>query len=230
MNDNLNRRDVLKAAGVTGSIVLASNVQATDTGYGPVRFVEVGVEYDVESRGTYHTSNVDGNPGYFVDSQREAVVLYTPVLEDVARPFEARDTVIGALDVASAPTRVTRPGPVREIATGVVQRRRPVEHLHLTEPHQPPDVHVREAGGELLLVAEGDQVAISPDTETAVELAPRTVAARTFTVTDQTVEIEAVPEHRWGPRAEYGSVEVEAVPTVTVRDHGELSVERIDRR
>jgi hypothetical protein len=229
MSDNFNRRGVLKAAGVTGSLVLTGNVQATDTGYGPVRLVEVGIEYDVENRGTYHTSNIDGNPGYFVDSQREAVVLYTPVLEDVARAFEAEDTVIGALDVVSTPARVTRSGPVREITT-IVQQRRPVKRLHLAEPHQPPEVDVRETGDDLVLVAEGGRVAIPYGTETPVELASRTVAARTFTVTDETVEIEAVPEHRWGPRTEYGSVEVEAVPTVTVKDHGELAVEKIDRR
>lgn len=37
-------------------------------------------------------------------------------------------------------------------------------------------------------------------------------------------KIESIPEYWWGPKTEYGSVAVEAVPTVTVRDHGELNL------
>lgn len=229
MTDSVNRRDVLKAAGATGSLVLAGTVQATNTGYGPVRLVEVGLEYDLPDGHSYHGTNIDGHPGYVVDERERRVVLPPNRPDTTDATFAGADAVVGTDAVRSAPVRVTSPDPTPTLTTGVVDHRRPIKNVHLVEPVVEPTVAVRDASDGLALLANGDRVRLEPGTERSLDLDPVTVVAETFHVTDEIVELPGVPDHRQGPRTDYDRVTVEAKPTVHVRDLGDLPVVEVER-
>lgn len=226
----INRRKLLKAAGTAGGLALAGNVQAVTTDHGPVRLVEVGIEYDLPERDDYRRTNIDGNPGYFVDSSQERIVLTTPLPDNVERVFQANEHVVGSVGIDSAPTSVTGSDPVHEVITEVRQGRRPTESVHLVEPHRPPRVEIQhDQNGELTLLAEGNRETLEPGVEKTYRLDTQPVVAKTARHTDETADVEGIPEYRLGPKTEYGEVEVEAVPIVSVKDHGELPVVKVQR-
>lgn len=86
-------------------------------------------------------------------------------------------------------------------------------------------MRIEVTGDDSIMVAEGVRQSLAPGSERELELSARTVSAQTVRVTDEIAEIEGVPKHKWGPKTEYDSVDVEAVPTVVVRDRGELDLQ-----
>lgn len=228
MEHQINRRKLLKAAGAAGGLALVGNAQAVTTDYGPVRLVEVSVVYNLPERDDYRRTNIDGNPGYFVDSNRERIVLTPPLSDDTERVFEANNQVVGSRGINSVPANVTGSNSVRAIITEVRQRRRPTESVQIVKPHQPPRVKIHhDQNGELALLAEEHTETLEPGTEETYQLSTQTVTARTARHTDETADVDGIPEYRLGPKTEYDEVEVGAVPIVSVKDHGELPVVRI---
>jgi len=227
-NNKINRRKLLKTTGAVSGFVFAGSVRATKTDYGAVRLVEVGVEYDLPERDDYQRTNVDGDPRYFVDPSQDRIVL-TPSLPDhVERVFEVNDHVIGGIGVNSAPVSVTRSGPVRSITTDIGGGRRPTERIQLVDPHQPPSIRIQQgAGGKLTLDVENSRRTLKIGIDERFQLDTRSVTALTAKLTDRTADFDDIPEHRLGRITEYGEVDVQAVPTVSIKDYGEMSVVRI---
>lgn len=239
MNNQINRRDLMKAAGAASSISLVGNVQArkpkkgpvqlVEVGENPVRFVEVGIEYELQDDHNYQRTNVDGHMGYTYDSNEERVILrhYSP--GRAKKVFKNNRRVIGTLGVQPAPGRITSRDPVKTIPTRVVNGRRPVESVNLVEPHQPPRVAINEVNGNLALQVGDTQTPLGSKPETKYSLEPQTVTAETFRVTDEIVKFDDLPDELAGPRTEYDQVEVEVVPKVIVKDRGEVPVVEVQR-
>lgn len=101
----------------------------------------------------------------------------------------------------------------------------PREKVALTEPETPPSISIEEVGDGFVVSIDGDTREVEPGVTEVTRLPSRPVVAETTNVTDEIVEIDDVPEYRWGPRTEFGEVTVEAIPEVLVTDHGALEVE-----
>lgn len=228
MSEHINRRDVLKAAGTASSIAFVNTISATPTDFGPVRLVEVGIEYDLADENPpdpYRRNHVDGCPVYFLDGGR--MVLSGGISEDATSLIADNDVIVGTKTVNSPPTAVSDGGKTSSIPITTINRRRPVETLLLEESFRQPTVMVEAVDSQSTVVAGDDRLSLDPGTERTVRLSPRTVAARTFNVTDEKADIEGVPDHRLGLKTEYDQHEVEVQPVVTAADHGELSVVRV---
>jgi hypothetical protein len=220
--NNIQRRDVLKTVGAASALGVVGTAQGTKSDEGSVRLVELGIEYDLPGGHNYQRVHVEGNPLYRVDGDR--VVLDSLASGEVRDTFANNDVVVNGVDATSIPSETTETQTVEAIPTALAAREDPRELTHLTESHRLPDVGVEVSGDDPIVVAEGVRQTLSPGSERVLELPPRTVSAETIHVTDETAEIEGVPEHMWGPKTEYGVVEVEAVSTVVVRDRGELDL------
>lgn len=220
--NNIQRRDVLKTVGAASALGVVGTVQAAKSDEGSVRLVELGIEYDLPGGHNYQRVHIEGKSPYHVDS--DSVVLSSVAPDEVRDTFANNDVVVNGVDATTIPSETTETRTVKAIPTGLAAREDPRELTHLTESHRLPDVGVEVTGGEPTVVAEGVRQTLSPGAERTLELPSRTVSAETIRVTDEIAEIEGVPEHMWGPKTEYGAVEVEAVPTVVVRDRGELDL------
>lgn len=225
----INRRNVLKTVGVTSGLAIAGNVQATKTNLGPIRLVEVGVKYDLQDRNDYRRTNVDGDPQYFVDSQKR-IVLRTPLPDSTKDIFKNNRHVVGSFEINSMPADIGGSDPMEAVTTTIAQQRLPTERVRLAEPHQLPQVEVHEENGVPVLIAGDHHETLEPGTSESYRLKSQRITAVTARLTDETASIEGIPEYRLGPKTEYDKIELNADPIVTVKDHGDLPVVEIQEK
>lgn len=221
--NNIKRRDVLKTVGAASALGVFGTVQGAKSDEGSVRLVELGIEYDLPGGHNYQRVHIEGKSPYRVDS--DSVVLSSVAPSEVRGTFANNDVVVNGVDATTIPSESTETRTVKAIPTVLAAREDPRELTHLTESHQLPDVRIEVTDDDPTVVAEGVRQTLSPGAERVLKLPSRTVSAETIHVTDETAEIEGVPEHMWGPKTEYGSAEVEAIPTVVVRDRGDLDLQ-----
>lgn len=221
--NNIQRRDVLKTVGAASAFGVFGTVRGAKSDEGSVRLVELGIEYDLPRGHNYQRVHIEGKSLYSVDG--DSVVLSLVAPDEVRDTFANNDVVVNGVDATTIPSETTETETVKAIPTALAAREDPRELTHLTEPHRLPDVGVEVTGDDPTVVVEGVRQTLSPGAERALELPARTVSAETIRVTDEIAEIDGVPEHMWGPKTKYDSVDVEAVPTVVVRDRGELDLQ-----
>lgn len=220
--NNIQRRDVLKTVGAASAFGVVGTVQGAQSDEGSIRLVEMGVEYDLPGSYNYQRVHVEGKSPYRLDG--DSVIVDSIVPDEVRDAFVNNDVVVNGLDQTAIPSETVSTETVKAVPTELAAREDPRELTHLTESHQLPDVRVEVNGNDPIVVAEGVRQTLALGAEREFQLPARTVSAETYRVTDEIAEIEGVPEHMWGPKTEYDSVDVKAVPTVTVRDRGELDL------
>lgn len=220
--NNIQRRDILKTVGAASAFGVVGTVRGAQADKGSVRLVELGITYDLPQGYKYQRVHVEGKSLYQVDG--DTVTLDSLASEEVRSAFVGNDVVVNGVGRTTLPSDTGTIGTVEAVPTALAARNDPHELTHLTESHKLPDVRVEATGDGPTVVAEGVRQTLSPGAEREFLLPTQTVSAETIQVTDEIAEIEGVPEHKWGPKTEYGSVEVEAVPTVKVQDHGELDL------
>lgn len=221
--NNIQRRDVLKAVGTVSAFGAVGTVRGAQAGESNVRLVEMGVEYNLPSGYNYQRVHTEGLPSYRIDG---AALILNPLADaDVRNTFVNNDVVINGVGQITGPSQTGEIETAEAIPTALAAREDPIELTHLTESHQLPNVRVEDTGSGLTVVAEDVRQTLAVNDEQEIQLSARPVTAETARVTDEIAEIEGVPEHRWGPKTEYGSVDIEATPTVMVRDRGEFNLQ-----
>lgn len=231
MSDGVGRRAVLRsvgAAGVGGAVVGGARLaDAEPTGHAPTRTVDVGVQYDLPDGPNYFGTDVDGDYLYTVEPD-DRVVVHRHVPDRVDDLFEREHTVFGAVDVHAPPEQIAGPK-IGRVPTELSRNRIVRKSVSLAEPIRPPTVVARARGPERdpMVVVEGDRVTLSPGERRTLELDPVELTVTTRHETDEVVPVEGVPEHEWGTRTEFDSTTVRAVPTVTLKNHGELDVAKL---
>lgn len=223
MSHTVKRRDVLKASGVTGAGALVGLVEARDAGYGEVRLVEAGVEYDLLPDDRFRRVGVNGDPQYFLRESGD-VVLRTPLPAEVERTFRESDTVVATGRIHAPPVQFVGLAPDRELTTRTAGVRVPTDRLKLAEPHVGPEISVVERGSDPVVTVAGERRRTTPGDRLEFALPTRTVRVETKELGDEPADVEGVSDHRVGQQLEFGEVAVEATPTVTVADHGRVSV------
>lgn len=225
MTDNPSRRRILQAISTTGAVTLfgASRAAASSPG---VRVVEAGIRYDTPDREDYVRYHVDSRPPYTVATNRNELIVLANASDSLAQEVAGRGLVDEQSIGRGARTPIGGSGKrVRTLPTGLSARMRVSEKLQLTEEHRLPTVTVHwNANGAAATVQGSGRIDLAAGEHRQVELDPETVTVKTATTTDDIVPVEGVPEHKWGPAREYGTVDVTATPVVELVDHGTLSV------
>lgn len=224
--ENVNRRTVLKsvtAAGLATTAVPGSASASEAT----VRVVETGIYYDLGEVDDIGVTQLDSRPRFTVDHRRGDLVFG----DDVSQARVAETTRKGALineqptgqnqaAVARDSQRTVRTAPI-DVST----RMRAKKGITLASGLDLPQVIVQRKGANPKLVVPGEGTfELEPGTDRKIQLPTETLDVETVRVVEEAVPAEGRPEHRWGPKREYGSRTVEATPIVHVVDHGELGV------
>lgn len=234
MSENPTRRDVLKTAAVIGAI--GSFAVQTAAGKTPTaRIVEAGIRYEVpESEAPSGDEELqfvlpDSRPSYTVDEDREAFVLSKDapdsLFQSIRRSGSLLDERTG--EAADAVNVAPADGHVGVLPTELSARMRPKEALSLDARHRVPNVSLQwNSNAPAVAIESEGTLDLSPNSQRTVRLDPETVEATTVRRTDETVEVEGMPDHRQGPKRVFDSVTVEVTPVVEVVDHGELTLVR----
>lgn len=196
--------------------------------FGSVRLLEMGLYYDLNTDHEYFKVNIDRTNPFWVNRTIGQMNVRQRLSGRIAEKVEANDILVGADSLRKPPVRITRNDSVHGLPTGLRQGRVPSESVVLEEPHNAPTITVQLRSQTPVVDIDGYEVRTTPGTDKEVELEPTSIVAQTEVVTDEIVEIEGVPEEDWGPRIEFGSVETNATPIVTITDHGELPVVLLD--
>jgi hypothetical protein len=228
MSETPTRREVLKATAVTGTAGTIIARRAGATSAPTVRTVEAGLYYDLEIEDNYSWSRLDSRPQFTIDDRRKELVLAN-------RTSKSRESNIidaGALfdeqPVQKSQSATVGPSnrQVETLPTELSTRMRPMEGVSLSSAHRLPQIRTERNGETPRIMLPSGTVELESGTNQEIQLDTQTVEVTTVRVTDEKVPIEGRPEHRWGPKREYDSVEVEATPVVKVVDHGNLTVTR----
>lgn len=229
MTNTPTRRQLLKATAASSAAGTVLSTAASAASSTTVRTIEAGIYYDLDVGDNFVQMHLDSRPAYTVDAKRNDLVYP----ERVPASMTAAVSQAGAL-FAENPVRsgsAAEVGPtnrlVRTLPTKLSTRKRPMEGVKLASKRRLPEASIKRTGtAPRLVVPSETTIDLSPGTDREVRLSPQTVEVQTVRVTDEVVPVEGVPEHRWGPKREYDSVEVEATPVVSVTDRGELALRR----
>lgn len=220
---NIQRRDVLKAVSTASAFGTVGTVQGSKARKGSIRLAEIGIEYNLPEGYNYQRVHVEGKSPYYIDG--DTVTLSSVVPDKIRDTFVGNDVVVNGVDWTTIPSKTAKSTIAEAIPTSLAARKDPHELTHLTNSHRLPNVQVEVDGNDLIVAVEDIRKRVVPRTEHEFNLDPQIVSAKTYRVTDEIAEIEGVPEHKWGPKTEYESVDVKAVPSVTVRDQGKLDLQ-----
>lgn len=228
-DEGVSRRTVLKSASAAGAgaTVFPGTAAAIENGpgEGTVRFGDVGVAYRLEADDDLRRADDCVHPQYDVVDDR--VVFYTDALTDdhLSVVRSAGDVVagrqprsvpaddVGLMDAGFLPTTL---GDALHPRRGVV----------VAGSHSPPAPRVRRAGDDLVVRTRGPAVRVAPGETATVDLDATAVEARTFERRPTEGTSEKVP----GKTVESGATyvptteTVAATPTLTVRNHGKLTL------
>lgn len=234
--DGVSRRTVLRrasAAGAGATIVAGEGLALDDSSsVGTLQFADVGVEYTIE--GDVRPPRADDcvHPQYDVVDGEE-VVFYTEAMKEpwLDRVRGANDVVAGLRPNAVPANEV----PLMEngfLPTTLGEGLHPRRGVIVKETHSPPAPRVVRAGDKLVVRTRGPAVKVAPGEERTVELETREVAARRYERQPTEGTSEKVPGKTIENGAKYVATTepLDATPTLTVRNHGEVTVhEAVDR-
>lgn len=232
MTHNIDRRKLLKSAVASGPAILfgPSSVSAEPEEFGSVRLIEAGVRYRLEEDHEYFAISSEGESGYWVDSWENQINIKPTLPEAALERFKSNKLLVGSRTVSNPPVQVTQTDLIPGLPTKLRNGRMPVESVVLAEPHQPPAVSVNTNSATPIIRIEDQMIHSEPGLGVEIELDSTRVVVQTEIVTDEIVEIEGVPKDEWGPKIEFGKVETEATPIVSITDHGVLPIVKLDSR
>ena len=224
MKDILTRREALKAIGVAGSLTTTGVLTDQQTPYGTVRLIEAGIEYDLPNGYNYNTYHLDGQPMYHVGADGTRLFLTRSAPASVRRLFAKSDVITSGDRVTGTPGVLTNTRPTKGVTTKLASGARPVIGVALAESHTKPTIEIRRLDQTPVIATKTVEKEVTSDLETSHSVKPREITAETRHVLDERVDDESVPMHERALKTEYRDVQVEAVPKVRIRDHGELTV------
>lgn len=186
--------------------------------------MEASIEFDIPN-GNYLATNIDGNPVYTVDEERDAMALF-PTYSPERNRILSNEAVVAGTTV-DGPSATIGPNGERSILTDTLGYRRPARSVQIESPITmvEPTITVRK---ESAVVAMGDeQFRLGPGESAEHPLAEQEVTVFERSKSEETVDVAGVPDHRQTNAIELTSRDVVATPTVQVRNRGELPVVEI---
>lgn len=221
------RRTVMKAVGATagiGSFSTISEAAKTD-GFGSVRFLEMGMKYEIEENPSLQTSRIDVPRKYYLQPEEEKLNLIQTIGEQDKRKFAENDVVVSANGFIQAlPTIVSGDNSTQSITTGLTSGLRSATKLHLDESYSEPRVEIRQDRERLAIVGEKVRKELRPNTALEHRFYPDEAIAQALEVKNEKVDAQWLPEHARSQKTEIHSKQVKVTPVVQVHDYGELTV------
>ncbi len=227
-NGDVDRRTVLKSLTAAGATMAGVSGHAT-AAENSVHTVEAGIYYDFEEDPGVGTTHLGSRPRFTIDQRRNNLVFGNDVSQARVNAASEKGALINESPTAKGGLSETHDSgrTVRTIPIELSARMRAKSGVKLAASQTLPDVSVKWQGSAAKLVVPGKgRFELEAGTEREVRLPAETVTVETSEIVEKAVPIEGRPEHRWGPKREYGSKNTKATPVVRAVDHGQLGVRR----
>lgn len=221
------RRTVLKAVGATagvGSFSALSRAGKTD-GFGSVRFLEVGMHYEVSASQSLQTSHVDVPRKYYLQPEQRTLNLVRTIGKEDKETFATNDVVASVNGfIQSLPMAASRSQPTSALTTDLTPALHSKTNLHLDEPYRGPSVEIRRQNERVQIVGERAQREVEPGMTLEHRFGRDEVVAQKLEVKAETVDEPRIPENARASKTTTHLEPVEVRPVVRVRDYGDLTV------
>lgn len=221
------RRTVLKAAGATagiGSFSALSRATKTD-GFGSVRFLEIGMHYEVNTSESLQRSHVDVPRKYYLQPEQKTLNLIQTIGEEDKKTFATSDTVASINGfIQSLPMVVSGSQPTSALTTDLTTLLRSKTQLHLDESYRGPSVEIRRQNEQVNVTGERAQREVEPGVTIEHRFESDEAVAQKLEVTAETVDTPQIPEQARAQKTTTHPEPVEVRPVMYVRDYGDLTV------
>jgi len=221
--ENLNRRDVLAALGGGSIITLTNGAEAVETGV-QTRLVEASIEFDIPD-GNYLATNIDGNPVYVVDEERDTIALF-PTRSEGRDRIISKEAVVAGKSIGQSPTTIGPRGE-KSINTDTLGYRRPTRSVQTDSQISIADPKINVRNESAIVTAGDEQFDLRPGDSIEQVLEEQEITVFERSKSEETVSVAGVPDHRESHAIELTPKDVSATPTLQVKNWGKLSVVEI---
>lgn len=221
---NVDRRTVLAAIGSASVMTLTDGVKAVDTGE-ETHLIEAGIEFTVPGN-SYMSTQINGNPTYYVDEEKGAIVLY-PTRSSGRNRLIDLDKVIAGQTI-KAPSATIGPQDEKNLITDISGFRRPVRSIILDKPIKEPAPTIGIQGKTAMVSVGEQQASLAPGNSTKIALGSKNVTTFKRTTSEVPAEVDGVPDYRAGTTIELEPTQVQARPMLQVKNWGSLPVVEIN--
>lgn len=234
-SSQINRRNVLKSAGVVAGFGLANPALATSN-HGSVRFSELRIEYDVSvpegDELTYPIKHLDEfGRAYAVDSEQSVLYINERYAEADLEVARNNDNVLSNSGFSTPPT--TFGGCQKEnIVTQIEEDFRASQLLSVSGNYKTPRVSAIQRQDGIVVEAGSKRTKVQPADAKSIILSEEEVTVEAYrTVEKDPEEITIAGGEEWQKpwrkptkQREYTTKSVSATPKVQVRNYGELDI------
>lgn len=227
-NDDVDRRTILRSLTAAGATMAGVSGHAT-AAENSVHTIEAGIYYDFEENPGVGTTHLGSRPRFTIDQRRNHLVFGNDVSQARVNAASEKGALINESPTAKGGLSETydRSRTVKTIPIELSARMRAKSGVKLAASQTLPEVSVKrqESAAKLVVPSKG-VFELEAGTEREVRLPTETVKVETSKIVEEAVPVEGRPEHRWGPKREYGSKNARVTPVVRAVDHGKLGVRR----
>ena len=225
--DGLNRRHLLKSAGVGAGLSTLGQQVAGSSPDDTVRFSTVGLVYRIEDDVEIETVTDCSARSWM--QRRDEVFLFQNNLSEAERSrVRERENVVATDRFHSPPVRELRLANKPYLPTNLGSDLRPSKGVTVQGDHSQPTARVVTAGRDIKIITSGNVRRLSPESEMSVELEPRSVTVKRRKVVPLGRETTGPQEGQEAMRVEYESEEVIATPIIAVQNRGELPYQIVE--
>lgn len=225
----MKRRDLIKEAAVVSSLgaITTDSVTGQEQLPSSITFAEVGIEYDVEPKSSYH--------GYLASSEIDEPIAHEIIQEDQAIQFNSALLTSGVLDkiansnnifhinsYMNSPVVTFSNSKTRSLVTDLGSNLRDRKSLTLSKPAPLPRMQFEMKSGNMVSDLNGNRVRIPQSQERTIELESIDVDLLVEELTDEKIPTQNMPEHMWPTRVREKEVQATATPRIIIRNYGEL--------
>lgn len=198
------RRQVLQALGGIAGTQLIGTAQADQSTN--IQFAEVGIKHQFEGLpdGTKRAMVNEPIAHRVVPEDDNLVILSDLISEQTLPKFKNEERLIWSNGYHSLPVSVLRNETQPMVVDQLNGNLQPLTAVRAVNDYKPPKVDVTTAGESIVVESRGREKSVNSGEEKIIKLQPRKVVIDTHE----------------GP----GKTPVKTIPTVTVRNYGDISV------
>jgi hypothetical protein len=221
-----------KFLGATGALAFGSNrindkFRSEDNKYGEIQFIEIGKVNEVDLpdvNGTFQYSTIDDRIYHRVDPSDGQLYIEEATDESVKDLFATEEKVLKFVDYFGIPTSAQQDS-IRNVVIGLGRAYRRTGALVTSNPYRRPPVRVEpKEDMSIRILIEGEEAIVEAKSNETIVLAPRSVKLPFVRQLDEKVRNEDIPEHKRANKQVKDETTVTVVPSLYVRNYGELDV------
>lgn len=227
MNQQQNRRDVLKRLALGGSLAIGSvgnSIAAPDR---RVNVVEAGIRYDVPHVHNAVEAGFHSRPPYTIDDQGSRLIILG-ASSSYESEIAARNSLVDEQAMRNGSSEIGQGNRVTNtIPTSLTSRKRVSHAVKLASSVRLPRIVVHwNPNAPAANVESVGRVDLEPGSSTEIRLEQEPVEIKTRTITNELPDKDDVPDVHLALKREDGSEIVDATPIVEIAHRGELTLDR----